>query len=672
MTELPYRQIHMDFHTSPLIPGVGDEFNGEEFAAVLKENRINSINLFAKCHHGMYYYPTKIGTVHPSLKFDLLGSQIEACRKAGIRACVYTTVVWNEDWCDRHPEWMQISPDGVLGVKKPMTSAYYSWRSLCMNNPQFVEYMKAELAEIHGLYRPSGYWIDIISSRNCICASCLADMARLGLNPADHEDLAKHDRLVEIGFMRDIYAYLKDIDPEVGIYFNGSPGEADQVNIPELSTKRKREYNSYVDIESLPSDLWGYTHFPVQVNYLNKYDQELTMMNGKFHTAWGDFGSLRNLEALEYECFRALAHGAKSCVGDQLHPSGKIDAVVYRRIGQVFESLEVKEPWCTASRKIAQIGVYTPNKVLWESSSYNASLISEGVYRVLTELHHQFDFVDFEDDISGYELVILPDEITLSAGVAKKLSDYMAAGGKLLSTGCSGLSEDGNFLPCMGVEHAGDAQYNPRYFRTTEAFFPDMPPMDTAVYEQGVAVKARGDAEIWAYVTNPYFNRTHQHFCSHRHTPPHVITEEPGIVKYGNSIFIANPLFSDYAGKGVKAHKQMLKACIDALLPRPLIRCQLPTTAEITLRRQSNRIIAHMLHYIIQRKSRTIDLVEEKIPLHNQEIAIRLEKAPSKVYLALRGATPEQGLELPFEYCDGYARFVVPVIDGHEMVVMDE
>jgi hypothetical protein len=23
-------------------------------------------NLFAKCHHGMYYYPTKIGTMHPT------------------------------------------------------------------------------------------------------------------------------------------------------------------------------------------------------------------------------------------------------------------------------------------------------------------------------------------------------------------------------------------------------------------------------------------------------------------------------------------------------------------------------------------------------------------------------------------------------------------------------
>ena len=104
MTDFPVRQIHLDFHTPPDIPGVGEAFDSEDFAETLLRAGVNSINLFAKCHHGMYYYPTKIGTVHPELKGDLFGSQMAACRKRGIRSCAYTTVVWNEDWADRHPE----------------------------------------------------------------------------------------------------------------------------------------------------------------------------------------------------------------------------------------------------------------------------------------------------------------------------------------------------------------------------------------------------------------------------------------------------------------------------------------------------------------------------------------------------------------------------------------
>ena len=63
--ELRFRQVHLDFHTSPLIPGVGEDFEAEEFVATLKSAHINSINIFAKDHHGMSYYPTKVGTMHP-------------------------------------------------------------------------------------------------------------------------------------------------------------------------------------------------------------------------------------------------------------------------------------------------------------------------------------------------------------------------------------------------------------------------------------------------------------------------------------------------------------------------------------------------------------------------------------------------------------------------------
>ena len=64
---IPMRQIHLDFHTSPFIPEVGYDFDADEFTDILKKAHVNSINLFAKCHHGMYYYPTHLGTQHPGL-----------------------------------------------------------------------------------------------------------------------------------------------------------------------------------------------------------------------------------------------------------------------------------------------------------------------------------------------------------------------------------------------------------------------------------------------------------------------------------------------------------------------------------------------------------------------------------------------------------------------------
>ena len=58
--------MHLDFHTSPFIGDVGRNRDPQVFAARLEEARVNSITVFAKCHHGMSYYPTKIGTQHPA------------------------------------------------------------------------------------------------------------------------------------------------------------------------------------------------------------------------------------------------------------------------------------------------------------------------------------------------------------------------------------------------------------------------------------------------------------------------------------------------------------------------------------------------------------------------------------------------------------------------------
>ena len=76
------RHVHLDFHTSPFIDDVGAEFDAAEFAQTFKDAHVNSVNVFAKCHHGMSYYPTKIGIQHPALAGrDMLGEQIEALHR---------------------------------------------------------------------------------------------------------------------------------------------------------------------------------------------------------------------------------------------------------------------------------------------------------------------------------------------------------------------------------------------------------------------------------------------------------------------------------------------------------------------------------------------------------------------------------------------------------------
>ncbi|MGA2585370.1 MAG: hypothetical protein ABSG31_19040 [Tepidisphaeraceae bacterium] len=63
MPRLPNRQIHLDFHTGPDIADVGVDFDAREFADTMRRARVNSVTVFAKCHHGhLYYKKQKKGT----------------------------------------------------------------------------------------------------------------------------------------------------------------------------------------------------------------------------------------------------------------------------------------------------------------------------------------------------------------------------------------------------------------------------------------------------------------------------------------------------------------------------------------------------------------------------------------------------------------------------------
>ncbi len=69
---------------------------------------------------------------------------------------------------------------------------------------------------------------------------------------------------------------------------------------------------------------------------------------------------------------------------------------------------------------ISQIGVYAGNRVLADAHATN-----EGVYRILSEVNHLFDFIDYKSDIEKYELVILPDEVAVPDSLKAVLANYL-------------------------------------------------------------------------------------------------------------------------------------------------------------------------------------------------------------------------------------------------------
>ena len=293
--------------------------------------------------------------------------------------------------------------------------------------------------------------------------------------------------------------------------------------------------------------------------------------------------------------------------------------------------------------------------------------VDEGVTRMLLQIRQPFDFLLPDSDFSRYALLILPDAIAVDDALARRLERYLAQGGKLLATGSSGLDAGGSALrlPALGIITHGASPFSETYFRVVEAGDELLPPGEHIMYEPGVRVTPAAGYTGSMPVVEPYFERTWEHFSSHHQTPPAEETNYFAVVQGPNTGFIAYPVFTAYARHGNASYRGLLRQVLERLLPTPLLRLSAPLATEATLTHQDARTIAHLLFYPLSQRVRQYELIEDIIPLHNVELAVRLAAPPQSVYLA-----PERRT-LPFRYEEGYAQVTVPEIHGHAIVVFE-
>lgn len=99
-----FRQVHLDFHTSEAIPGIGSRFSKPQFQNMLRAGHVDSITVFSKCHHGWAYHPSEANETHPHLSFDLLGEMIAAAHEIDVKTPVYLSAGLDEKLARRHPD----------------------------------------------------------------------------------------------------------------------------------------------------------------------------------------------------------------------------------------------------------------------------------------------------------------------------------------------------------------------------------------------------------------------------------------------------------------------------------------------------------------------------------------------------------------------------------------
>ena len=504
-----------------------------------------------------------------------------------------------------------------------------------------------------------GGWWDILRQPDdgCWCKWCVADRKRLALGDTP-QDLFHHNKLVALKTERALYDLLKAKQPHAIAFFNGRT---------TIGMGEELKFFTHLEIESLPSGGWGYSHFEQRVRYCRTLGKELVGMTGRFHKSWGDFGGFKNQAALDFECLNFLANGARACVGDQLHPRGRLDKMTYQRIGSSFEKIKNLEPHLRGLRGAADIGVISTAATNPDMTAAKLPVVDEGFTNMLVELHRQFDVLDLSSDLSRYKVVILPDEIRPVPELVSKVEEYVASGGCLIVSHESLLDKDkGSFtLNRMGVRYLGPAKYKGEYLLPDAKAFPHIEPNEYFLYQPGLSVLAESGTATLARYGHPYFDRSPEHWCSHQQTPFDRASDEPVITRAGNVVYIANPFFRSYAEDGYGVQKDLVQGILDSLLPAPAIRTVgIPSTARVTLLEKDSGAsqVVQILYAPYERRAPTIDVIEEPSSILSSKVDIRRTHPVRRV---VRIGQAEAGAELRHTKASGgYVTVPLPPFTG--------
>lgn len=651
----PLRTIHLDFHTGPDIPDVGKDFDAERFARTFADAHVDSVTVFAKCHHGHLYYDTDRPERHPGLPrdLDLMGSQIEALHAVGIRAPIYLSVQCDEWAANHHPEWIAL--DDELRQVKWGSSAYKAgWQILDMSSP-YQEYLREQIEEVLEKYAPvDGIFLDMCWDQPSSSRWAREGMVRSGLDPANADERDEYARIVALQYMQ---RYRDIVEPALrpgsaqGAWFNSRP----KTRLHEESVLLR-----HVEIESLPSGGWGYAYLPYVARFVRPLGLPTLSHTGRFHKSWGDHGALKSKAALLYECSQILSLGLTGGIGDLLHPSGAPNPAVYSLIGEVYSHIEKCEPFVLGGKLLSEIGVVV-NPELGDAPG-PAGI---GAVRALQQLRKQFDIVSPDADLSGYRLILVPESTSIEPALAKKLSAFLAEGGAIVVSGDAAIDAAGRpVMDELGIQTFGASPFSHVFLRPTGALSGVTAQFDTVMYERTVRVTAAEGSEVLCGIVEPYFERSYERFSGHEYTVPEAESAYAAVVRNGRAVTLAAPLLKAFGTHANPPYRELLGGVIDLVMPDPIVRDDGPAHLEATVVRTETSTVVHLLSFIPARLADGLDVVNDPIPIVDLALEIRLDASPTAVTLQ-----PE-GRELDFSYSNGYVSTVVSFVDGHAMVVL--
>lgn len=420
--------LHFDYHANKDTKDAGKYLDEKVIERIVTEVKPDFIQCDTKGHPGYSSYRTEVGTPAPHLVNDILAGWRKVTAKYGVALYSHYSGVWDKKAAEDHPDWCAVNKDGTLTDRMSVFGEYA--------DKLLIPQMK-ELAE---KYKMDGAWVD------GECWATVPDYSekakklfyeKTGKNADELSDKEYKEYLAFLreGFFEYVKHYVEEIKkvaPEFDItsnwfntvfvpdninitdYISGDLSPTDGVDSARFDGRIMQSFGRNWDIMS-----WG-INFPVHhVKGPVQLMQEASVI-----MALGGGFQVYNMQSPQYTVMDewAIPYWAEISAFCRERKEFTHNGKIVPDIGVVYSAAAYYDTIECLFTNASEYGR--------EFAGVLLSLCDTG--RSVSVLNEQRLS---EYGLDDYDIIVVPNAVTLGDGVKEKLSDYAKAGGNLVLCG---------------------------------------------------------------------------------------------------------------------------------------------------------------------------------------------------------------------------------------------
>ena len=590
-------KCHPDFHI-PEDAIVGEDFDGFDYARKAKAAGVDSLVFFGKCHYGFSYYPTKVGTVHPGLKKDMLAEFVKGCRHEGLGTTCYYSVFLDTAAMKKHPEWILYDEPDQASWPLVRERKYIP---VCVNSDYLDQQLIPQTLEIINQYDVDEMFYDTMTDFiPCYCDNC---QKRFGKPIPQSEDDANWNEYVNWYYQqyREFYAKIlktiHDVNPDVSVVVNW-----------EWSARLPNQPLPYV--KRLVGDLFtGGTVASFYSHYWTGTGLPFDYMCGRFLHHLRDWSS-NTPETLKNVAAATIANCGGFYLIDRQLPNGPMEDRAYKVTKEVFDFVNARRPILEHTAHVPETVVLYPfehvvgakleifpdkkereNRIRQFKSIANVMMTNAIHYTAMNS-------ETLVENIGKYQLLVLPELEYLSTQTKEVIRNFVSNGGKLLIIDSGNSSQvNPDLLAMAGVSIEGVEPLDYSYIENEEDQVSD----PILIRGHFTRVKPLSDATTLARLIAPLRMGKGGSEFGHGFAPP---TQSEGFsavtlrkLSQGEVVYVAGPILTSHFEYFNPNIEKLLVRLYRVLMPEPIAIAQSPAQIEMTVVRKNNDLILHFVNH---------------------------------------------------------------------------